>query len=426
MNRRSSANLPVSIDWGETNSEHSSASDLETALAILKTGDFQSRWDAAKVIPTFGEAAIAPLLDLLEAEAADEAELPWFVAKILGNLNHPAAIDSLVRVLQSTQQSEVTAIAAVALANYGSAAIAPLTALLSQPATQLIAVQALAQVQHPAVVPPLLTVVNDSPADVRSAAIEALSHFYDPAITTALQAALQDPNTAVRRAAVVALGIQAEQGDRQALTEMLSPLLWDLNPEVCRQVTVALGRLGTDAAIEALARGLCSAHTPIVLRLDIVQALIWVGTVAALATLHQFLEASSTNSGAANFAVEQAIIIALGRLENPEAQRAASQLLLDLLHHQHPVAQTAQGQQYIARSLGQLRDPQAVEALIGLLSESNACVRLHAISALKQLEAAGSYQRLQALKAEAPVLSAALRAGVETALQEWQAHADVQ
>ncbi len=425
MNRPSSANLPGSIDLGEKSPANNSASALATALAILKTGDFHSRWDAAKAIPAFGETAIAPLLDLLQSEAAEETELPWFVAKILGNLNHPAAIDSLIHVLQSTDQAEVTAVAAVALANHGSAAIAPLTALLSQPSTQLIAVQALAQVQHFAVVQPLLTVVNDASPDVRSAAIEALSHFYDPAITAALQSALQDPNTAVRRAAVVALGIQAERGDRQALTEMIRPLLWDLNPQVCRQATIALGRLGTAAAIEALSQGLNSAHTPVVLQLDIVQALIWMDTAAALAPLRQFLEAGLANSATANSAVEQAIITALGRVEAPETQRVASQILLGLLETQHPVVQTPQGQQHLARSLGQLHDPRSIDALISLLSESNACVRLHAIAALKQLEAAGSYQRLQALNAEATSLSEALKAGVETALQEWQAHADV-
>lgn len=422
MNRPSPANLSVSGDSTQANPEPE-AFTLETALATLETGDFHSRWDVAKAIPAFGEAAIAPLLDLLQAEADDETELPWFIARILGNLNHPAAVASLVQVLQSTKQPEVTAVAAVALAGYGSAAVAPLTDLLAHPETRPIAVQALAQVQQPAVIQPLLTVVNDSSAEVRAAAIEALSHFYAPMITSALQSALQDPSTIVRRAAVVALGIQAEQGDRQMLTEMLSPLLWDLNLEVCRQAAIALGRLGTTGAVGVLSQGLCSAHTPIVLQLDIVQALVWIGTSAALDPLRRFLTMTPASD---NLLVAQTIITALGRVEDVDAQQVASQILIDLLDAQHPIAQTAQGQQQIARSLGQLRDPRSIGALIGLLSEPNAGVQLHAIAALKQLEAAGSYQQLQALNTETDSLSANLKAGVATALREWQAHGNAE
>jgi HEAT repeat protein len=424
MNRQSSANLSVPTHLGGKANSEQLLLDLETALATLRTGDFQSRWDAAKVIPVFGEAAVAPLLELLESEASEETELLWFIAKVLGNLKHPAAVAALVQVLQSTEQSEVTTVAAIALANYGQAAIEPLTDLLSQPASRLVAVQALAQVQHAAVIQPLLKVANDASADVRTATIEALSHFYDPEITSALQVALQDPNTSVRRAAVVALGIQAEQGDRHALTEMLSPLLWDLNPEVFRQATIALARLGTATAIETLSQGLHSAHTPTVLQLDIVQALAWIGTVVALDPLRQFLEATSPTAG--NLIVEQSIVTVLGRIKDLEAQAVATEILLNLLHHHHPVAQTPQGQQHIARSLGQLGDPRSIESLIQLLSEPDTCVQLHAIAALKQLEAVGSYQQLQALNGEANSLSEALKAGVKIALREWQAHADVQ
>lgn len=401
---------------------------LESALNRLKAGDFQSRWDAAKLIPHYGESAVLPLLDLLQDEG--DGELIWFTARILGNLPYPAAIRALVELVH-TDHPEIAAVSATALVNFGVAAIPALTEMLAQPSTKLIAVQALAQIREPAVISALLQVVQDPEPAVRAAAIEALSHFYEDDITAVLCSALQDVATPVRRAAVIALGVQSERLDRQQLTQSLSPMLWDLNLEVCQQAAIALGRIGTEAAIAALAQALQSAHTPIQLQFEIVRALAWTGTEAALAQLQQALDLkalppamtgrSTGQETQPGLDLGQEIAAVLGRVTGP-IRPLAVKILLHLLDTNHPLAQTKSGKQQIALSLGQLQDPAAIDALIKLLIDPEITVRLHALAALKQLEAQGAYARLQTLVTDAAT-DPALQSGLQIALREWHIHA---
>jgi HEAT repeat protein len=44
---------------------------LDLAMQVLYWGDFQARWEIAKLIPSFGQAAIAPLLAMLQDEGPD-------------------------------------------------------------------------------------------------------------------------------------------------------------------------------------------------------------------------------------------------------------------------------------------------------------------------------------------------------------------
>lgn len=405
------------------------ASPLEAVLVTLRLGDFQSRWDAAKMIPSYGEAAIPPLIELLQNEADEDEdgdwELRWFLARILGQFNHPAAISALINILLSTDDPEIAAMTATTLATFGPTAVPALTELLSRSSTRLIAVQALAQVQHPAVIPALLDVVNDLAPAVRSAAIEALSHFHDDSIMAVLQTALHDKTAAVRRAAAIALGLQADWRNPAELTQMLSPLLWDLDPEVCRQAAIALGRVGTEEAIAVLAQVFQSAHTPLALKIEIVRALAWIDTAAALAPLKQYLDAEASSISSGPLVLEREMITLLGRVESPEARRLAVDLLLHLLNTKHPLAQTSLGKQQIALSLGQLQDACAIEALIHLLADSDLSVQLHTLSALKQFAAQGAYQRLQTLLLDDVSIDLTLKIGIESALQEWQIHADL-
>lgn len=411
-----------------SNSVHSLR--LQSALNTLRMGDFQGRWEVTKLISNSGAAAIDPLLHILEEEETDW-ELLWFVARILGNIEHPAAVSALVNLLATTEHEEVAGMAATALAHHGAAAIAPLTELLQQDVTRLLAVQALAQIHHPDGVPPLLTMVADPDPAIRTAAIEALSHFYTPAISSVLLTALEDVVASVRKAAVIGLGIQTAHVDAVNATNLVERLqgrLRDFNLDVCCQTAIALGRIGTNQAADALFEVLQSPHTPFALQLEAVRALARMDTPHALGHLQLLLKNSIT---AANpvpaaiqsiaavlpFDVQQEIITVLGRVETPETQAQAAQILLDLLHISAPLL-TPKHKQTIALSLGQLGQLQALDALIHLLADTNASVRFHAIAALKQLNWQQSHQRLHEY-ANRSNLDEFLKQGVTMALQEW-------
>jgi HEAT repeat protein len=387
---------------------------LRLALTVLEAGDFQSRWEIAKVLPAFGQAAIAPLIDLLQDEEAD-LESRWFAARILGQFDHPDVIETLIGILQTAADEELTMMAAEALANLGSAAIAPLTTLLQDPTTRLFAVQSMAKIRHPETIPPLLTVVNDPQPAIRAMAIEALGSFHDPQILPVLIQALTDPAAVVRRTAVATLGVQSNQMMDTDRVSYLADRLWDLNLDVCQQAAIALGRLGTDRAVEALFRVLKSPHTPAPLQLETIRALGWAETALAL----ECLEQSLTLLGEADTPpfIYQEIVTTLGHWAAPSLQPRASQILIDLLHSTHPAIADARIRQAIALGLGHLGQIQALEPLTQLLADPEIGVQLHAIAALKTLDLQASLRHLETLSQQDD-LSEAMKRGVAIALEE--------
>ncbi|MHC5825983.1 MAG: HEAT repeat domain-containing protein, partial [Nostoc sp.] len=151
---------------------------LNLALSILEMGDFQQRWEITKVLTRLGNIAIPELIDILEDEDA-ESELRWYAARTLGEFQHPKAIASLVELLKIDEDEELKAIAATALGQMGTVAIAALSELLLDEDTRLLAVRSLCCIRQPETITPLLSVVQDSQAAIRAAAIEALSSFHD-------------------------------------------------------------------------------------------------------------------------------------------------------------------------------------------------------------------------------------------------------
>lgn len=412
-----------------TSAATSAEAELETAIAELRFGDFHQRWDAAKRLPGLGDQVILPLLQLILA-ADDDWELLWFVARILGNLQHPSAVAALVKLLESSPDPEVTAMAATALINFGELALPALIPLLRQPSTRLIALRALAQIQHPDVLPLLLDVATDRAghsADVQAAAILALSQVQLPVplsgqrsvqraqitpIWDLFKAGLQDSAAVVRRAVVTAVGARADQFGRllgsEALVEAISPLLDDSDLEVGRQAALALGRVGSEAAVGRLGSVL-QGQMPISLKIAVLRALAWTERPAALAQIRQYLSLRHPIT-----ALDQEIVAVLGRVTVCRA--IATSILLDLFASAHPIAETVTGKQQIALSLGQLQQAEAIDALIDLLTDSLS-VRLHATAALKQLVAQGAVARMQQ-RLEHSDSSAGLKQGLSLALQE--------
>lgn len=384
------------------------AQALSLALDVLNAGDFQERWEIAKIIPKLGERAITPLIEILQDEEAD-LELRWFAIRVLGGFHHPIIITTLLDFLKTAEDAELSAMAAATLSSVGDGAIEALSSLLLVPESRLLATKALAQIRRPQTIVPLLSVVHDSDAAVRATAIEALSSFHDPRIYAILIEALKDLAATVRKEAVIGLGLQADVGQELDLINQLKPLLYDFNLEVCQQAAIALGRLGTEAAVQALFEVLQSSATPLPLQLELIRVLGWVETTASLDCLQQALKISTVDT-----ALE--IVRVLGRLAQSNLKAKAAQILMDLLNSQHPVVQSNILKQAVAQSWGELGEAGAITALVELLAEPAMSVRLHAIAALKNFPS--SYQQLEQL-ATNQQLTPALKEGIAIALGEW-------
>ncbi|MEG4393561.1 HEAT repeat domain-containing protein [Microcoleus sp. BROC3] len=428
----------VTAKGSKPQEQHTLEQAVSLAIQALEWGDFQDRWEIAKVLPNLGNGAIAPLIAVLEDEDAD-TESRWFAARILGKFDRPEVIQALVELVKNSDE-ELSQIAAETLGNFGPTAIESLATLLQQQDSRQFATAALAQIRRTETIAPLLSVVGDSQVAVRAGAIEALSSFHDSRIPPVLVAALKDPATAVRKEAVRALGARAYLDAELDLVNLLKPLLSDIRLEVCQQAAIALGRVKTDAAAAALFELLRSPATPVELQMETVRALTWSETAAALEYLQTALigrsavnaelgELTNTNQMLTvddrlplhniKPTVFQEIITVLGRVENPELKAKAAEIMIDLLESNHPAVQSVAIKQSLALGLGQLGDIRALDVLIQLLADADNSIRLHCTAALKQLNAIQARQQLEILVNQES-LEPRLKQGIAIALQEWQ------
>lgn len=354
---------------------HNCQKTLDIALTVLEYGDFQERWDVAKLFPKLGEKAIIPLIDILKDEEA-ELDQRWFAGRILGEFNHPDVITSLVNLLQTTEDEELATLAINSLGNLGEVSLDILSQLLTQPESVRLATLALAQIRRPEIITPLLTVVNHEDATVRITAIEALSSFHDPRIPPVLINALNDLSAKVRKEAVIGLGVRTDLASQIDLLTHLQPLLYDFNLEVSTQAVLALSRLRTPEVVQALFQVLEAKTTPIPLQITLIQALAWIETPTSLTALEKALEWVSTEC-------IMEIIRVLGRIKSNLLKSQAAEILLNFFHT--PKEKTPILKQTLAYAWGQLASDSVLKVLQQLKEDEDNGVKLHAVAALKRL-----------------------------------------
>lgn len=366
------------LDRADALSENEAAASLQLALQVLQATDFQQRWEIAKILPKFGNRAIAPLIELLEDEKAD-LEIRWFVGRILSQFNDSTCAIALMKLMEQTQEEELCLMASQSLASMGTEAIEALSILVEDEGLRGLAVRALAQIRHSETIEPLLGVVNDANAQIRGIAIEALGSFHDERVLPVLLKALEDPAADVRKEAIIALGFRHCYSTQFNLVGRLKTLLYDLNLAVCQQAAIALGRMGTDDAADALFPLLEFPMTPFELKLTILRALSWMETTKALNYLRLALLKSDGE------VCRQAIAL-LGHTRLPALKKLATEILLDFFYSQPNLTLDLAIKQAFAMSLGQLGEAAAIEPLVQLSNDREAGVRLHAIAALKKFD----------------------------------------
>ncbi len=406
---------------------------LNLALECLRFGDFQARWDLSKIFSSFGKAAIAPLLDLLQ-DPNIAWEGKWFAIRILGELRDPAVPVALVNLLKELELEEFAedqadedeadgedhdlfATIIDALVQQGASAISELKGLLKENTTRLMAVRALAQIRTSATIAPLLTIVDDPNSAIRAIAIEALISFHDPVIPPVLIRALNDRNRAVRKSAVEGLGLRPELANTLNLVEKLTPCLWDIHLEVCQQAAIALGRLKQAAAIPSLMKCICATEGSLSFQLAMIRAIAWIPASEALEALRTLLlddliaptfstkihAELATVLGQVSAHLDQAAAIAGAALSAPALWLTDTTV-----------------RQALIVSLGQLGQWESVEAIVSCLADPELSVRLHAIAALKHFNGDRLHSYLLT-QHDQPEINPKLKQGIIEALAAGQA-----
>ncbi|MGD1858673.1 MAG: HEAT repeat domain-containing protein [Leptolyngbyaceae cyanobacterium] len=362
------------------------AAQLKKTIHRLIEGDFREKWEAVKRFAGIGPEAIAALTPLLEDEEQDW-EVRWFAARAIGQFGHPEALKALVQFVQKTKEAELVAIAAEGLSQFGERGVNTLVQLLKQPAHQLTAVQALASIQHPSVYRPLLAVaqsVQNEPA-IRATALIALSNFRHAQVDDLLLELARDPHVAVRREAIVHLGMRPHLLDQVDLINLLLPGLWDAHFKVSQATAIALGRLGTETAVTALAEAMTAPHVTESLQFTMIHSLGWIERESALMTLLNLLEQLSIS-------LQTEIVETISRFQTPYLRQQAGKGLYDWLKNSDWAAddalstpQQCQFRAAIALALGNLQYQPAASILQQLQATSDPQTRLYAEAALRQL-----------------------------------------
>jgi HEAT repeat protein len=385
--------------------------EIVAALDALKTGDFQARWDAAKQLEEYGEAMVSPLLALLQdADNDADAELQWFIAKILSSLSYPETIFALGQLLERSEDEDVRLMAAQGLATLGPDAIALLSKFLKDPQRQRMALQALTQIQRPEVVPLLLEVANADSAEVRSLVFEALDRFIDPHIVDALLLGLSDASPVVRKTAIASLSVRTQEYPLEDLIGHLMPCLEDADLDVSIQAARALGRLGTERGAIALSQKGCKPNLDPALQKTLIQSLGWIGSPRALEGLTTIWQKVAQQKPLPELLLQEI-------LSSIPSSAESAEWILELAQSEiFERSPTLRSRAML--TLGRIGSPALLPGLIECLKDSDYAVRLHIVAALKQLDADLAYASVQQ-RLQDEEIAPQLAQGLAIALREW-------
>jgi HEAT repeat protein len=383
--------------------------EIAAALDALRTGDFESRWEAAKQLEEGGEAVMPPLLKLLQ-ESDTDAELQWFIAKILGALGHQDVIFALAQLLDRSEDEEVQLMAAQGLAKLGPDAIDYLSQSLQDPQRQMMSLRALTQIHRPEVVPLLLEVTSADSAEVRSLVFEALDRFLDPRIVEALLAGLNDASPEVRKTAIASLAVRTQEYPLADLVEHLIPCLEDCDLGVVAQAARAIGQLGTDRGAIALTQKYCEPNRDPALQKSLIQSLGWIGSPAAQAGLMKIWQNLVQQTPLPELLLQEV-------LSSTANCAGSAEWVMDVMRS--PILQqspTLRARAMLA--LGRIGSPAMLSQLIEYLGDSDYTVRLHVVAALKQIDPDLAHATMEKRLKEANI-APQLSEGLAIALREW-------
>jgi HEAT repeat protein len=373
---------------------------VDLALLLLVEGEFQERWEGAKVLAKLGDRAIEGLIALIQDSEIDQ-DARWFGIRVLAEFQSPQIIPLLLMLLEDSQDPDLQTMAVNSLGQMGQAVLAHLNPLYDDPRTRKLAAQVLSLVRHSQTIPPLLALAQDSQAEIRAIALEALGSFHSPEIAQTLLDALQDKASSVRSAAVKGIGFCAQELRAVDWVGALKPMLKDLDPDTCRHSALSLSRIGTKEAALALHQALNQPNLPEALGLEFIRALGWIEQPSTLDLMMQAIQNTSFSPR-----LRQEACSLVGRRQSQ--QSSISQLLQTYLPESPPDLRNA-----IVTALGQLAQTQAIAPLIACLPDADGHLRLHVIAALRAIDPHLARLALKQANADHSNLS------LQQALKEW-------
>ncbi len=374
---------------------------VDLALLLLMEGEFQERWEGAKVLAKLGDRAIEGLITLIQDSNLDP-DARWFGIRVLTEFQSPQIIPLLIVLLQGSQDPDLQTMAVNSLGQMGQAVLPYLDRLYDEPQTRRLAAQVLSLIRHSQTIPPLLALAQDNQAEIRAIALEALGSFHSPDIAQTLLDALQDQNSSVRSAALKGIGFCARELPNVDWVGAIVPLLNDLNLDTCRHSALTLSRIASPPAAIALHHALNQPSLPESLGLEFIRALGWIEHPTTIDLLMQAIQNISLTKR-----LRQEACNLLGRRQRERSH--TSQLLQAYLPDSPPELRAT-----IVTALGQLAQTTAIAPLIACLPSNDGHLRLHIIAALRGIDPQLAHQALLTTTRHNPN-----NLSLQQALQEW-------
>ncbi|BAY85579.1 peptidase C14 caspase catalytic subunit p20 [Calothrix parasitica NIES-267] len=228
------------------------------AIAILKTLDNEDeelRQGVAFVLERIADESTLPIL--IEALQHNNPEIKACAARLLGIIGNPKVSYTLFPLLQDKNPS-ARVNAARALAKLGDESVIPLlTKMLAEeknPSAREIVILGLGETRNPKVIPEIIEILQEKNPSAREIAIRALQNIGGESAEAAIiDVLLKDQDYIVCDKAAYALGVIGGEKSVVALRQALS------NPSggcafdpVLETIVEALGKIGSDTAIEAI------------------------------------------------------------------------------------------------------------------------------------------------------------------------------
>ncbi len=175
-------------------------------IKALKDEDGHVRKDIAKILGHVGDPSAVDAI--IEALGDDVADVRRAAAEALGQFKDAAAVPALCIALQDAQEF-VRRTAAEALGQIGATdAVHDLIHALhdESESVRVVAAWALGQIKDDTAIPALIETLREKNLQVRQAAAEVLKEIGNQSVETALNEALLDKDTDMRRTAARVLG----------------------------------------------------------------------------------------------------------------------------------------------------------------------------------------------------------------------------
>lgn len=377
------------------------AGRVELDAQQLASDDEKKRLEAIGNLSQYDPALAAP--HLLKALHDSERSVRLEAARVLGRGAVPGVVPVMIEWL-ADPIGDVRSVAAEVLGDVGGEdATSALVRTLGDddPTVRLRAVVALGKIGlrgNPAVVVPLISLLEDEKSDVRRKVVEQLEALKDKRAVIPLVSVFGDSNPDVRKAAIRAVG---QLGDQSAVSALLR-LVSDPNDEIQGLAVGALGALGAAEAVDTLVEKLSSGSES--LRQKVAYAIGQIASkphagdaaqravralVEALADPAQKAAAREALSVAGPAAVPALIahlngkldgdpVIAVDLLAEAKDARATDALVAELDRGRVPVPN-------VLAALGATGDPKALVPVLGTLDAKEPAVRLAAMQALRPL-----------------------------------------